>query len=143
MIIFKKGSLFDSQAKYIVNPVNCVGIMGKGLALEFKIKYPKNYKCYVNACKEGFTIGDVLVYHDQRGIINFPTKEHWKNPSKIEYIVAGCVAITKAISPESSIAMPLIGCGLGGLKLVEVLPIIEKYLKNYTIEIWSKHGNYY
>ena len=87
MIHFVKGNLFDSNADALVNTINIVGVMGKGIALECKKKYPYNFKMYYNACKQNkIQIGKMFVIKESnKFIINFPTKKHWRNPSKIEY----------------------------------------------------------
>ncbi len=121
-------SIFDAKTDAIVNPVNIVGVMGKGLALEFKIKYPDNFKAYLGACRAGkIKIGKVFTYdlgtgETPRYIINFPTKAHWKYPSTLEYIEQGLVSLIDEVESLGidSIAVPALGCGLGGLSWVDV-----------------------
>lgn len=117
----------------IVNTVNCVGIMGKGIALQFKNKWPANFKAYEAACKQKqVNVGYMFVY-DSGGllkpnyIINFPTKDHWKGKSRIEYIQSGLQDLVTQIKRLSikSIALPPLGCGNGGLEWNEVKPLIE------------------
>lgn len=137
MLDFVKGqNIFEMGAEAIVNTVNCVGIMGKGLALQFKKEYPKNYKEYEAACKHGDVVpGKMFIHHtssllNPKYIINFPTKRHWKGKSKIEDIEAGLQNLAQEIQSLSiqSIVVPPLGCGNGGLDWAEVRPLIERYL---------------
>lgn len=128
--IFKYKNSVDA----LVNPVNCVGVMGKGLAKSFKDKYADNFRVYQQAYSMGkLKIGQMLLFHNGKSpkwIINFPTKDHWRNPSTIDMIEKGLVGLHKAIVYENikSVAMPAIGCGLGGLRFESVRPLIEKEL---------------
>ena len=130
----------------IVNTVNCVGVMGKGIALQFKKKWPENYKLYAKACKDKqVSIGKMFVYDagalaTPKYIINFPTKDHWRGNSKVEYITTGLVDLIHQIKELQikSIAIPPLGCGNGGLewdvvkdliyKAFEEIPNVEVYL---------------
>ena len=117
---FKKGNIFESDADAIINPVNTVGIMGKGLAYQFKRKYPNNFKNYEKKCKiKEIEIGKDLVYTVEKGkvIINFPTKRNWRENSKIEYIKIGLKKLEELILKLDikSIALPPIGAGNGKL----------------------------
>ena len=133
MVKLQKGDILDSDAEALVNAVNCVGIMGKGLALLFKKAYPQNFKFYACACEHGEVhLGSMLVYDlnrmtGPRYIINFPTKQHWKNQSRLEDIEAGLKDLVKTVRELhiQSIAIPPLGCGLGGLKWSDVRPRIE------------------
>ena len=90
-MIVKIGNIFESNAKTLVNTVNCVGVMGKGIALEFKNKYPEMYKEYVDLCKFDMVKPGIPYYYSDilgTSIINFPTKDHWKSPSKLSYITS-------------------------------------------------------
>lgn len=134
-ITFKKGgSLFDEAVEAIVNPVNTVGVMGKGLALQFKKRFPDNYNLYRASCKnDEVHTGQMFITHtgsSPRMIVNFPTKEHWRGKSKMSYIVDGLDDLAKVIVDENiaSIALPPIGCGYGGLQWAEVKPLIEEKL---------------
>lgn len=127
------GNLLATKADAYVNPVNCVGVMGKGLALQFKDAFPDNFRQYKMACSEGgVKPGRILVVHNRNPgspvhIFNFPTKDHWKNPSRIEWIKAGLedlVELVKALKVQS-IAIPALGCGNGQLTWQEVKPLIE------------------
>jgi O-acetyl-ADP-ribose deacetylase (regulator of RNase III)/uncharacterized protein YwgA len=123
MIEFVKGDLLKAETQALVNTVNTVGVMGKGIALQFKNRFPGNYKIYKDACKnKTFNVGEILVVEDgdlmdQKTIINFPTKSHWKSPSKYEYIESGLKALVDYLKHNKikSIAIPPLGCGNGGL----------------------------
>ena len=119
-----KADLFGSTEQAIVNPVNCVGVDGKGLALAFKKRYPANSAAYRAVCKRGsLMIGKVHVFYNgptasgPRWIVNFPTKKHWRNPSKLEYIEKGLRALHTALRDRhiESVGLPMLGAGLGGL----------------------------
>lgn len=132
-ITFKKGgSLFDETVEAIVNPVNTVGVMGKGLALQFKKRFPDNYHLYRAACKnDEVHTGQMFVTHTGGiFIVNFPTKQHWRGKSRLEYIIEGLDDLAKVIVAKNiaSIALPPIGCGYGGLQWTEVKPLIEEKL---------------
>lgn len=135
---YTKGNILESNAEVIVNPVNIVGVMGKGLALQFKQKFPHNYKIYKEACKnKTIDIGKSLLVDEstleqKKFILNFPTKKHWSNPSKIEYIEEGLKDLVKIIQNNNfeSMAIPALGCGLGGLEWENVKLLLEKYLGN-------------
>ena len=125
-----KGDLLAAEADAIVNPVNTVGVMGKGLALQFKRAFPDCFAAYTAACKRGeLAIGRMHVVQRSeapRFIFNFPTKQHWRQPSKLEYVRDGLVdlvAHVQALRIES-IAIPPLGCGLGGLAWDDVDPLI-------------------
>lgn len=136
MITFTKGNLLSASAEALVNTVNTVGIMGKGVALMFKETFPENFKVYEDACKRGeVRVGKMLVMErlllgGPKWIINFPTKEHWRNPSKLEWIEAGLDDLAWVIKEKKihSIALPPLGSGNGGLNWVDVRPIIERKL---------------
>lgn len=118
----------------IVNTVNCVGVMGKGIALQFKNKWPANYSAYEAACKAKQVRPGTMFVFDSGGlvkpnyIINFPTKDHWRGKSRIEFIRDGLVDLVKQIKRLGirSIAIPPLGCGNGGLEWEEVRPLIEQ-----------------
>lgn len=133
MIEFKQGNLLQEEAEALVNTVNCVGVMGKGIALQFKRAYPENFRQYEKACKAGevkpgnmFTVVTDRILNP-RYIINFPTKRHWKGKSKIEDIKSGLVALITEVErlEITSIAIPPLGCGNGGLDWADVKPLIE------------------
>ncbi len=133
MIQFKRGDLLAEDAEALVNTVNCVGVMGKGIALEFKNAYPMYFQDYLTACKaRQIKLGHMHVYETRatinpRYIVNFPTKRDWREPSKIEEIDAGLSDLVRVIAKKriQSIAMPALGCGLGGLNWIEVRSLIE------------------
>ena len=131
-IIYKTGTLFDSTATVLVNPVNCRGVMGKGLAAQFKRRYPKMFAWYRSECRAGnVKIGRVSGWmEDGITILNFPTKDLWGDPSEIEYITAGLQDFIDWAHTYGypSAAFPKLGCGLGGLEWDEVRPIMELYL---------------
>lgn len=136
MIEYKKGDILKEETEAVVNTVNTKGVMGKGIALQFKERFPENYKQYKKACEAGTVeTGKVFVSEsglllNPRYIINFPTKEHWKNPSKMEYIYEGLNDLVRVIREKDirSIAIPPLGCGNGGLDWNEVKPAIEQAL---------------
>ena len=133
MIEYKQGDLFAVNVEAVVNTVNCVGVMGRGVALQFKKQYPENFKHYEAACKRGEVVpGKMLVYEtnsllNPRLIINFPTKRHWRGESRIEDIEDGLADLINVIKSYNikSIAVPPLGCGLGGLEWNEVKPLME------------------
>lgn len=145
MLRFTSGNLLDSSAEALVNTVNTVGVMGKGIALQFKQAFPHNYQVYRQACLNGFfQTGQLLVVADtdlllgERLIINFPTKRHWKSPSTYEYVETGLVALVNLLKTNTikSLAMPALGCGNGGLDWKLVKPLIEKHLAELNLSIW-------
>lgn len=133
MINYVLGNLLEAEVDALVNTVNTVGIMGKGIALQFKRVYPENFKVYAKAVKHGeVKLGKMFVYKlgELRGpcfIINFPTKGHWKSMSRLEDIETGLTDLIKVIQRYSiqSIAVPALGCGNGGLRWNDVQPMIE------------------
>ncbi len=140
MIEYKTGDILTEETEALVNTVNCVGIMGRGIALQFKNIFPENFKFYANACQQNeVKPGRMLVFETgrltyPRYIINFPTKRHWKGKSRIEDIEAGLIALTEEVRSRNirSIALPPLGSGLGGLDWDEVRPRIEAVLKNLS-----------
>lgn len=139
MIEFKTGDILTEDAEALVNTVNCVGFMGRGIALQFKKAYPENFKSYSVACKrKEVQPGRMFVFEtgqltNPRYIINFPTKRHWKGKSRMEDIDAGLVALAEEIRSHNikSIAIPPLGSGLGGLAWFEVRPHIEEMLEQF------------
>ena len=133
MIQLTQGNLLESDAEALVNTVNCVGVMGKGIALQFKQKFPDNFAAYERACRHKevqtgrmFTVPTGRLINP-RFIINFPTKNHWKGKSRIEDIESGLQALVEEVKKLGiqSIAVPPLGCGNGGLNWNEVRPLIE------------------
>jgi O-acetyl-ADP-ribose deacetylase (regulator of RNase III) len=133
MIQYKSGDILCEDAEALVNTVNCVGIMGRGVALQFKDRFPGNFKAYAKACQRGeVQPGRMFVYEtgqliSPRYIINFPTKRHWRGKSRIEDIEAGLDDLIQVIKKYNitSIALPPLGSGLGGLDWADVRPRIE------------------
>ncbi len=134
MLQLVKGDILKADAEALVNTVNCVGVMGRGVALQFRKAFPENFKAYKNACdKKQLHPGTMFVYdlnrfQNPRYVVNFPTKRHWKGKSKIEDIAAGLEALVHEVSTRNvrSIAIPPLGCGLGGLDWTQVKQIIAK-----------------
>ncbi len=150
MITYKTGDLFKEDCAAIVNTVNCVGVMGRGIALQFKKKYPENFKLYAAACKrKEVQPGEMFVFEtgrlvNPRFIVNFPTKRHWRGKSRIEDIEAGLLALAHEIYERNicSIALPPLGAGLGGLNWPQVRKQIDKALgnlKNVDIVVFEPH----
>lgn len=143
MIYYMHGDLLKSSVQALVNTVNCVGTMGKGIALSFKKCFPNNFKEYKLACdKKKIHPGTMFVYSmnslfDTQYIINFPTKNHWREKSKLSYITEGLQDLAHVIKKNhiSSIAIPPLGCGNGGLNWCEVKPLIEQYLGDLDCDI--------
>src|SRR5690625_926474 len=123
MIHSKKGNLLEDSAEAYVNTVNTVGVMGKGIAYQFKQAFPEMFKEYARDCKKGLVkVGKMHVVNihglaTPRYVINFPTKRHWRDPSKLEYIRDGLIDLVRVIQKLDikSIALPPLGCGNGGL----------------------------
>lgn len=139
MIRFTKGNLLDSRADAVVNTVNTVGIMGKGIALMFREAFPANYREYQAACKRGAVrVGEMFVTERPgilgapHWIVNFPTKQHWRGKARVEWIEAGLRDLRHVIETKNirSIALPPLGCGNGGLDWSVIRPLIERYLDN-------------
>lgn len=141
------GNILESKMQTLVNTVNCVGVMGKGIAKEFKDNYPQMYTEYVSRCRNGAVKPGVpYIYKDLMGtsIINFPTKDHWRSPSRFEDIIKG-VKIFKERYKEwgvKSVAFPPLGCGNGGLFWGDVGPILYQSLRNIDIpvELYAPFG---
>ena len=134
MIEITRGNVITAEVEALVNTVNCVGYMGKGIALQFKKAFPENFKAYARACKvEEVRPGKMFVYEtgsmlSPKYIINFPTKRHWRGKSRLEDIEAGLQALVEEVTRLgiSSVAVPPLGCGLGGLNWSVVRPLIEE-----------------
>jgi O-acetyl-ADP-ribose deacetylase (regulator of RNase III) len=134
-MIFRKGDIFTANTDYIVNPVNCVGVSGAGLAKQFAGKYKLPQDIYEACAKSGgMFIGKLIYVHP---VIFFPTKKHWRDPSKMEYIEAGLKKFCETYQKNgvSSAAFPPLGCGLGGLKWENVRPLMLRYLEPLEIKI--------
>jgi O-acetyl-ADP-ribose deacetylase (regulator of RNase III) len=140
-IKFINGNIFNSKAQTIVNTINCVGVMGKGIALVFKLRYPLMFDIYKRFCDEKHIgIGKLWLFNQQPNtpwVLNFPTKYHWKYPSKMEYIEKGLVKFSETYKEKGikSIAFPLLGTHNGGLEREEVKLQMIKYLSKCDIPI--------
>lgn len=150
MIHYRTGNLLDSEAEALVNTVNTVGVMGKGIALQFKNIFPNNFKLYVKACKEKkIMIGNLFIIEEEtlltgkKIIINFPTKTNWRLPSEYDYIESGLNKLVNVIKEKNikSIAIPPLGSGNGGLAWNKVKTILEKYLSDIDCEIYIYEPN--
>ncbi|MGD0443452.1 MAG: macro domain-containing protein [Edaphobacter sp.] len=136
MMKFTHGNLLEAPVEALVNTVNTVGVMGKGIALMFKEAFPGNFRAYEDACKhKEVKIGRMFVTENRtfsgpRWIVNFPTKKHWRQPSKLEWIIEGLGDLRKFIQENEirSIALPPLGAGNGGLEWTEVRPELERVL---------------
>ena len=141
MITYVDFSLFESPAKVLVNTVNTVGVMGKGIAKDFKRLYPEMFSGYQRLCEENmFNTGQLWLYKTpHKWVLNFPTKKHWRNPSRPEYVEAGLEKFTRIYQDAriTSISFPQLGCGNGGLDWpTQTKPLMESYLKGLHIEIF-------
>lgn len=149
MISYLTGDIFEADVQAIVNPVNTVGVMGKGLALAFKQKYPDNFKLYQVACKNNeVKVGQLFVTEHQFGqfIINFPTKQHWRGKSQLNWITEGLIQLKEFIMVNhiKSIAIPALGSGLGGLDWALVKAEIDNILQELThvdILVFEPHSS--
>ena len=146
-------NIFESGADILVNTVNCIGVMGKGLALAFKNKYPRMYFAYKEACEEGLVRPGVLHVWEGKAlgalffgnesalggvtIVNFPTKRHWRDPSRLEDVEAGLVALEAYLRPlgKVKVSVPALGCRNGGLAWPDVRALIFKHLSGLDAEI--------
>ena len=152
MIEYRSGDILKSEAEALVNTVNCMGVMGRGIALQFKNAFPENFKAYAAACnREQVQPGRMFVFETgqltpPRYIINFPTKRHWRGKSRIEDIEAGLKALVAEIRARRirSIALPPLGSGLGGLDwTAEVRPRVEAALRaldDVQVLVYEPHG---
>ena len=134
-----KGNLFSSNCQCIVNTINCVGVMGAGIAYECRLLYPKMFSRYVELCqKKLIDIGTLWLYKtDDKWILNFPTKYHWKYESKIEYLEKGLQKFLDTYKERgiTSIAFPLLGASNGGIPENISIQIMKKYLEKCAIPV--------
>jgi len=144
MITYKTGNLLRDEAEVLVNTVNTVGVMGKGIALAFKSAFPHNFEVYREACRTGaLKTGVLLPVKDsdllwgEKIIINFPTKTHWRQPSAYQYVEQGLSALRDWLMTNQvrSIALPALGCGNGGLDWTRVRQMIEAHLHHLPLDI--------
>src|SRR5665213_2229152 len=134
MIRQAKGNLLEDSAEALVNTVNCVGFMGKGIALQFKRAFPDNFSEYAKACRADRLVPGTMLIHrtgklvNPLYVINFPTKRHWRGKSRLDDIKSGLIALVSDIRRLGirSVAVPPLGCGNGGLNWQTVRPLIEK-----------------
>jgi O-acetyl-ADP-ribose deacetylase (regulator of RNase III) len=145
MIQYITGNILDSEAQALVNTVNTMGVMGKGIALQFKKTYPNNFRAYEMACKNGeIKVGEMFVTVDssaasgEKLVINFPTKTNWKKPSEYKYIEDGLDHLVEVIKKYQikSIALPPLGAGNGGLNWERVKKLIEQKLQHMALDIY-------
>lgn len=152
MIHFKTGNILNDKSEAIVNTVNCVGVMGKGLALQFKKAFPYNFKLYKSACDKGLvTPGKMFITKSEdlfakQWVVNFPTKKHWKGSSNIDFIEQGLKDLVVQIEKNDikSVAIPPLGAGLGGLDwqvVKEQILLTFKNLIDVEVNIYEPKGN--
>jgi O-acetyl-ADP-ribose deacetylase (regulator of RNase III) len=140
-IKFIKGNIFNSESQTVVNTVNCVGVMGKGIALVFKLRYPKMFDIYKQHCKDKLIgVGKLWLYKGEEKhawVLNFPTKFHWKYPSKLEYLEKGLNKFVQTYKEKeiTSIAFPLLGTHNGGLDKQMVKDLMVSYLEKCDIPV--------
>jgi len=150
VIEFVTGNLFEADIDALVNTVNTKGVMGKGVALQFKRAFPENYDAYRAACAAGrVQLGQMFVFDSgrlerPRYIINFPTKDHWRSRSHLADIEAGLEDLRRVLTELEieSVALPPLGCGLGGLRWSDVRPRIEQALAELPVRalVFEPHG---
>lgn len=145
MITYLRTNIFESNAHVLVNTVNTVGVMGKGLAKEFKRLYPKMFDSYQRYCESGhLTVGKLQLFRtSNKWILNFPTKQNWRNASQLEYIERGLQKFVDSYEKQGikSVSFPMLGCGNGGLDWdSKVKPLMERYLSKLPIEVFIHIG---
>jgi O-acetyl-ADP-ribose deacetylase (regulator of RNase III) len=140
MLIYRRTSLLESSAQTLVNTVNCVGVMGKGLAHAFKEREPRMFDAYKAICdRKALSPGKLWLWRGANNwVLNFPTKMHWRNPSRLDWIEAGLEKFVAAHKDQgiTEVSFPLLGCGNGGLDWDQVRPIMEHYLKSVNIPVY-------
>lgn len=140
MLIYRRTSLLESSAQTLVNTVNCVGVMGKGLAEAFKQREPRMFAAYKRICDQHqLEPGKLWLWRGSTNwVLNFPTKVHWRNPSKLEWIEAGLEKFVAAYESQgiTEISFPKLGCGNGGLEWDEVRSVMERYLGKLPIKVY-------
>lgn len=142
----KGGDILQSDCQAIINTVNTKGVMGKGLALLYRKKYPDMFTAYRRACLDNkVKTGSMHLWkvsNEDKWIINFPTKDHWRNPSQMEWIITGLQDLVKVVKDKgfTSVAIPGLGCGLGGLPFYlvkqEIMKIHDEHWQNLQIEFY-------
>lgn len=147
MIVYiKNGDILTSKAQAIVNCVNTHGVMGKGLALLYRKKYPDMFTAYRRACLDNkVKTGSMHLWkvpNQDKWVVNFPTKDHWRNPSQMEWIISGLQNLVEIVKEKgfTSIAIPAIGCGLGGLPFYlvkkEIMKIHDEFWQDLRVEFY-------
>lgn len=140
MLTYRRTSLLESSAQTLVNTVNCVGVMGKGLAHAFKAREPRMFDAYKSICDKGaLEPGKLWLWRGENNwVLNFPTKKHWRHPSKLEWIEAGLAKFVAAYRSQGirEVSFPLLGCGNGGLDWADVRPVMEHYLTQIPIPVY-------
>lgn len=143
MITYLRGNLLEDDAQALVNTLNTVGVMGKGIALQFNQRFPPNFAAYAQACKRGQVhTGRMFITEPgelagPRWVVNFPTKQHWRDPSRMEWVVDGLQDLRSFLVSNSvqSIALPALGAGLGGLSWPAVRGQIETTLGDLAVDV--------
>lgn len=140
MLVYRRTSIMESSAQTLVNTVNCVGVMGKGLAHAFKEREPAMFSAYKKICEQKLlSPGKLWLWRGSSSwILNFPTKVHWRNPSRIEWVEAGLRKFVDNYQAQkiTEISFPQLGCGNGGLDWKEVKPLMERYLSDLPIPVY-------
>lgn len=140
MLLYRRTSILESSAQTLVNTVNCVGVMGKGLAKEFKVREPRMFDVYKRLCEdELLEPGKLWLWKSEdHWVLNFPTKVHWRNPSRLEWVEAGLAKFVSAYEQQGirEISFPRLGCGNGGLDWNDVRPLMEHYLGDLPIPVY-------
>jgi O-acetyl-ADP-ribose deacetylase (regulator of RNase III) len=139
MVHFVTGDFWQRDADIRVNTVNCVGVMGKGVALQFKKRYPEMFEQYRADCRNGLVVpGEIRIYRTPDTVVNFPTKRHWRDNSRLEDIESGLLALRRYLRPHYGevVTVPALGCGHGGLDWNTVRPLIEDALGGLDAEIY-------
>lgn len=151
MITYCQGNLLDADVDALVNAVNTVGVMGKGIALAFKQRFPANYQAYAAACQRGevqtgrMFITDTQALLGPRWIVNFPTKQHWRDPSRMDWVRSGLQDLRRFLldADVQSVALPALGAGLGGLSWPVVRAEIDLALGdlNMTVQAYEPQNS--
>jgi O-acetyl-ADP-ribose deacetylase (regulator of RNase III) len=140
MLTYHRTSILTSQAQTVVNTVNTVGVMGKGIAAHFKHRYPEMFVAYQRLCRERkLDIGKLWLWKaSDQWVLNFPTKRHWRNPSKLSYVEGGLQKFVAEYEGRGirEISFPRLGCGNGGLSWDDVRPLMERYLTRLPIPVF-------
>lgn len=143
MISYHQGDLLEADVDALVNAVNTVGVMGKGIALAFKTRFPANYQAYAAACQRGEVVTGRMFITEApallgpRWIANFPTKQHWRDPSRLQWVQTGLQDLRRFLLAQSvqSVALPALGAGLGGLSWPAVRAEIEAALADLPVDV--------